>query len=72
MSDFTRTQYKVHKRTWELNKRLIIKKLWDVEFPPDYRNQEMMNFIRAFNRIKQIIEEYKNNLELYPCSCGGC
>ena len=72
MSDFTRTQYLIHKRTWEHNKRLIIKKLWDVEFSPDYKNQEMMNFIRGMDRIRQIIEEYKNNLGLYPCSCGAC
>ena len=70
--DFTRMQFKCHRKKMEENLRLIIKKLYDLEFPEIYRPKELVDFTRQVSVRRAIQVELASNPSLYACSCGGC
>ena len=70
--DFTRMQFKCHRKHMEKTMRIIIKKLYDLEFPESYRPKELVNFTRQVAVRKAIQLELASNPSLYACSCGGC
>lgn len=72
--DFTPMQYNCHRKHLETTIRIIIKKLYDIEFPESYRPKEFVDFTRQVAVRRAIQLELVSNSSLYPCCCGasGC